>query len=93
MFFYFHVLVKTNTYHFLQAECKATVVEEVGVSSFERDCVFPFTYQGKTYNKCTKDNSANGNSWCAYEVNHDGVAVNGKWGDCNPGCPALGKLP
>ena len=59
----------------------------------EEDCVFPFTYLGKTYNKCTKDHSENGKSWCAYEVNHDGVAVDGKWEDCNPGCPGVGKLP
>ena len=59
----------------------------------QKNCFFPFTYAGKTYKKCTKDNSENGKSWCAYEVNHDGVAVDGKWEDCNPGCPGVGKLP
>ena len=56
----------------------------------QRNCVFPFTYEGKTYNKCTKDNSENGKSWCAYTVYRGGVVVPGKWADCNPGCPGLG---
>ena len=61
------------------------------VVGVEIDCVFPFTYKGKTYSKCS--NPPSGKSWCAYEVNHDGVAVDKKWGTCNPGCPGLGKLP
>ena len=58
----------------------------------QRNCVFPFTYEGKTYNKCTKENSENGKSWCAFKVNRAGVVVNGKWADCNEGCPGLGKF-
>ena len=58
----------------------------------QKNCIFPFKYEGKTYNKCTKDNSENGKSWCAFKVNRAGVAVNGKWADCNEGCPGLGKF-
>ena len=57
----------------------------------QKKCVFPFKYKGITYNKCTKDNSENGQSWCAYKVNRQGVAVDGKWGDCDQGCPGSGK--
>ena len=58
----------------------------------QKNCVFPFKYEGKTYNKCTKDNSENGKSWCAFKVNRAGVAVNGKWADCDEGCPGVGKF-
>ena len=58
----------------------------------QKNCVFPFTYEGKTYTKCTKDKSVNGKSWCAYTVYRDGVVVDGKWADCNTGCPGLGKF-
>ena len=56
----------------------------------QKNCFFPFTYEGKTYKKCTKDNSENGKPWCAYTVYRGGVVVPGKWADCNPGCPGLG---
>ena len=72
-------------------ECKATFVNKKGIEK-QRNCVFPFTYEGKTYNKCTKDNSENGKSWCAYKVNRAGVAVDGKWADCDEGCPGSGKF-
>jgi hypothetical protein len=31
-------------------------------------CVFPFSYQGVTYNTCTDTGSDNGAAWCATEV-------------------------
>ena len=29
--------------------------------------------------------------WCAYEVDENGVAVDGKWADCNDACPTDGE--
>jgi len=46
-------------------------------------CIFPFKYDGVEYNSCTTANSENGKAWCAYEVDRNGVAVDGKWGDCS----------
>ena len=34
----------------------------------KKDCVFPFTYKGVSYNKCTDVGSDNGATWCATEV-------------------------
>jgi len=44
-------------------------------------CVFPFTYQGVTYEKCTYARSER--PWCATEVNRDNVVITNKWDDCN----------
>ena len=49
-----------------------------------RRCVFPFSYKGKSYVRCTSDHSTNNAEWCATEVKPNGEVVNGKWGDCNP---------
>ena len=31
------------------------------------------------------------NRWCAYEVDESGVAIDGKWADCNDACPNEGE--
>jgi len=46
-------------------------------------CIFPFTFRGKTYSKCTADHSANEVEWCATEVKPDGEVIDGQWGDCD----------
>ena len=38
-------------------------------------CVFPFSYQGVTYNACTDAGSDNGAAWCATEVRIDEYSV------------------
>jgi hypothetical protein len=32
------------------------------------ECVFPFNYEGKSYNACTQDGAANYEFWCATSV-------------------------
>jgi hypothetical protein len=53
----------------------------------EGSCVFPFRYNGKTYNSCTFDNSDN--YYCSHSANYDGLSVLGRgfgdWGDCDLG--------
>merc|ERR1711963_1164464 len=44
-------------------------------------CVFPFTYRGVRYEKCTYARSAT--PWCATQTNNDGVVITNKWGDCS----------
>jgi len=53
----------------------------------KKDCVFPFTYKGVSYNKCTDVGSDNGATWCATEVDADGEVVKNTWQDCQDGCP------
>ena len=46
-------------------------------------CIFPFSFEGKTYFECTADHSANNAEWCATEVNSNGEVVLGQWEDCD----------
>jgi len=52
-------------------------------------CVFPFTYKGKKYYKCTNKNYGK-KLWCATVA----VYKKGKWGRCKPGCKGTGiRIP
>merc|ERR1719277_960967 len=44
-------------------------------------CVFPFSYQGVEYYRCTYADSPT--PWCATQVDSAGVVVTNKWGDCD----------
>merc|ERR1711972_931850 len=48
-----------------------------------KDCVFPFKYQGRRYDECATDGSPTA-AWCSTEVDQNGNAVEGKWGNCDP---------
>ena len=58
--------------------------------------MFPFTFKGKTYLRCTADESVNAREWCATEVDAQGEVITGQWGDCdfsNIKCFTLGGGP
>merc|ERR1712038_1381571 len=44
-------------------------------------CVFPFSYKGVEYYKCTYADSPI--PWCATQVSSSGEVVTNKWGDCS----------
>jgi len=44
-------------------------------------CVFPFTYKGVRYEKCTYTQSSR--PWCATQTNNKGEVITNKWGDCS----------
>ena len=44
-------------------------------------CVFPFKWNGTTYNGCTEDDNSKGHAWCM--TDHDDM----HWGFCNDKCP------
>merc|ERR1712226_498753 len=46
-------------------------------------CVFPFSYQGVEYYRCTYADSPT--PWCATQVDSAGVVVTNKGGDCDTG--------
>ena len=52
----------------------------------DQDCVFPFKFNGKTYENCTTDvlgDSQTPNAWCATETDESGAMVEGKFGECD----------
>jgi len=48
------------------------------------NCVFPFTYKGVVYDKCTKADHSK--PWCSTKTNIEGHYISGHWGDCSPTC-------
>ncbi|XP_061445843.1 epididymal sperm-binding protein 1-like [Rhineura floridana] len=44
-------------------------------------CVFPFTYKGKTYTGCTSAGTINWKYWCSLTKNYD---ADRKWKNCEP---------
>ena len=49
-------------------------------------CVFPFVYQGVTYNKCPPENDY---FWCSTKTDSNNKHQTGNWGKCNENCPTL----
>ena len=43
------------------------------LSTLNKPCIFPFTFQGETFNGCTHRGSENGAAWCATEVSALGL--------------------
>ena len=55
-------------------------------------CLFPFEYQGHTFDKCTVvDAVESGTAWCATEVYDNKTVIDGRWGNCDEGCPGASK--
>ncbi|XP_042329584.1 fibronectin-like [Sceloporus undulatus] len=50
---------------------KVCSLQEYEGSSKGQTCVFPFIYQGKTFNTCTNENSSHGRFWCSTTGNYD----------------------
>ena len=59
--------------------------ETNGGNDANQKCVFPFSYEGVTYEKCTSVGN-NGTQWCSTEVDENGEYVSGKYGNCGSGC-------
>ena len=49
-----------------------------------KDCVFPFSYNGRIYNKCTNKGACFTCFYCGTQYN---VTDNTGWGMCNFECP------
>merc|ERR1711976_125381 len=57
------------------------------LSTLNKPCIFPFTFQGETFTGCTHRGSENGAAWCATEVDGNGNVVTNAWEDCQASCP------
>ena len=54
-------------------------------------CIFPFIFNGISYQGCTLAEASDNEAWCSVKVDANGnhVGGEGKWGTCptNGGCP------
>ena len=67
------------------------VCRTIGGSRPNQRCVFPFIYDGKSYDECTTIDN-NGIPWCSTNVMCAGDFVEGEWGNCGSDCSGdLGK--
>jgi len=57
------------------------------LSTLNNPCIFPFSYNEVTHEKCTHVGSENGAAWCATEIDSEGKVVTNKWEDCQASCP------
>jgi hypothetical protein len=64
------------------ADCRT-----VGGNVVDKACVFPFRFNGVTYNGCTEDEDGR---WCSTKTDERGNHVTGNWGICSSNCPFYG---
>jgi len=71
--------------------CPGRCVVEAGPDN-GAECVFPFSWGGKTYRGCTPwtyGGTFQGRGWCSTKTNEEGLHVNGEgnYGFCSSDCP------
>ena len=57
-----------------------------GGADVDKDCVFPFTFQGRNFTGCTFHFGVS-QSWCSTETDSEGHYMPGRWGYCSAQCP------
>ena len=67
-----------------QLNCNFTIFG--GPSGPGKDCVFPFTFLGRTFDRCTIASEGDKRPWCPTSVKADGKHSLGSndWGYCDP---------
>jgi hypothetical protein len=57
----------------------------------DKACVYPFIFNEKSYDNCTRDHDGHERAWCSTKVDLNGVHVIGQneWGYCDPGMAIL----
>ena len=70
------------------------VCQTISGPGANKPCIFPFRYNGVTYNTCTLVSSDENKPWCSTLVdeNNNHVPGGGHYGDCGPKCPLPGKF-
>ena len=58
-----------------------------------KPCIFPFKFDGQTWNTCTNVDDPSGPYWCSTKVDDQGnhIGGQGNWGNCDGSkCPMPG---
>ena len=67
-------------------ELEEETCSTVGGADVDKDCVFPFIFQGRNFTGCTFHFGV-GEAWCSTETDSAGNYQPGRWGYCSPACP------
>ncbi|XP_006103121.1 72 kDa type IV collagenase [Myotis lucifugus] len=59
--------------------CPETAMSTIGGNGNGAPCVFPFTFLGKKYERCTSDGRSDGKAWCSTTASFDDDRT---WGFC-----------
>jgi len=67
---------------------KSSTCKTVGGPSPNQPCVFPFKWNGKTYNSCPIDSDDTNETWCSIKTDSNGNHITGQglWGHCGSKC-------
>jgi len=52
----------------------------------DKPCVFPFTFEGVTYDECTPVTDPDDRMWCSIKTDNRDQHVRGEWGYCSDAC-------
>jgi len=69
--------------HSVKGFCQPDIVADTCLTTSDTPCVFPFIYEGVSYNSCTAVDDNSNRHWCATSVSESGEYVFRKWGNCN----------
>lgn len=83
---YGHIYVTVFRWGLTFPSLFSTVLYTIGGNSNGAECVFPFIFQGETYNGCTTDGRTDGYRWCATTKDFDQDKQYGF-------CPSRGNSP
>jgi len=84
------------TWNARQNVCVSKVSEDtcktVSGPSANQPCVFPFKWNGKTYNNCPVDSDDTNETWCSTKTDSNGNHITGQglWGHCGSKCKKEG---
>ena len=79
---------------FCNSACPKQQCKTVSGPKPNTPCIFPFKYNGNTYNFCPIDPEDSTKHWCSTKVDSSGqhVAGSGEYGTCGPDCPVEGNF-
>ncbi len=67
--------------------CEETNVKGCKSLQPPKNCVFPFSFRGSTFNSCTSEGGdVSGELWCSTKTDEFGNHVRGNWEICPEGC-------
>jgi uncharacterized protein YkwD len=73
-------------------DCKTVSGPDSG-GKIDQNCLFPFTYNGVKYTKCTSVNDLDSKLWCSVATDSSGNHLRGNWGYCGDLCPGITTPP